>query len=92
MSPPIIETKSGKAWDAEYLLLHDLTNAAATVQVLIDLVEESKSEETRIECLRLLQISMQELSSRIESQKAVLDQASPQTSLRSAHRFRLRVG
>ena len=53
----------------EYALLHDLSNAAASVQVLIDLLEEPASDESRLEYLRLLQSSMQQLRSRIDNEK-----------------------
>lgn len=76
MSWETIGTKQEKVWYAKYILLHDLTNAAASVQVLIDLVEESVSDEIRIEYLRLLQMSIHQLSSRIDHEKALLDHVS----------------
>jgi hypothetical protein len=69
MLSPTVWAGRGKARHAEHTLLHDLSNAAASVQVLIDLLEEPASDESRAEYLRLLQNSMRQLRSRIENEK-----------------------
>jgi hypothetical protein len=69
MLSPTVLAGRGRARHAEYTLLHDLSNAAASVQVLIDLLEEPASDESRVEYLRLLQSSMRQLRSRIENEK-----------------------
>lgn len=69
MLSPTVWTGRGKARHAEYTLLHDLANAAASVQVLIDLLEEPGSDESRVEYWRLLQNSMRQLRSRIDNEK-----------------------
>ena len=68
LSPTLRAGRAG-AGHADRTLLHDLSNAAASVQVLIDLLEEPASDESRVEYLRMLQNSMQQLRSRIDSQK-----------------------
>ncbi len=57
----------GRAVHPDHILLHDLSNAAASVQVLIDLLEEPASDESRVEYLRMLQNSMRQLRSRIDN-------------------------
>ncbi len=69
MLSPTLRAGRGGAAHAERTLLHDLSNAAASVQVLIDLLEEPASDESRVEYLRMLQNSMQQLRSRIDNQK-----------------------
>lgn len=63
---------------AQHTLLHDLTNAAAGVQLLIDMLESPISDEARAEYLRLLQSSMQQFHSRLDHEKRLLDQGDEQ--------------
>lgn len=69
MLSPTVWARRGNLRHAEYALLHDLSNAAASVQVLIDLLEEPASDESRIEYLQMLQNSMRQLRSRIDNEK-----------------------
>jgi hypothetical protein len=77
-SPPAARLRRPSASCAQRALLHDLTNAAAGVQLLIDMLEGPISDETRSEYLRLLQSCMQQFHSRIDHEKKLLDQRNEQ--------------
>lgn len=56
---------------------HDLVNAAASVQVLIDLLEEGASDQARAEYLKLLQISMHDFRKKIDREAGLLELPCP---------------
>ena len=57
----------------ERALLHDLVNAAGSIQMLIDLLTGDTSRQERSEYINLLQVSVNRLLSEIDHEKMILD-------------------
>jgi signal transduction histidine kinase len=60
----------------ERAFLHDLVNAAGSIQMLIDLLTEGPSRQERAEYIKLLQVSINRLLGEIYHEKMMLESAS----------------
>jgi PAS domain S-box-containing protein len=61
----------------EQAFLHDLVNAAGSIQMLIDLLTEGPSRQERAEYIKLLQVSINRLLAEIYHEKMMLESAAP---------------
>jgi PAS domain S-box-containing protein len=69
----------------ERAFLHDLVNAAGSIQMLIDLLETDTSRHERVEYVKLLQVSVNRLLSEIYHEKMMLDSSGFGPSAFNAH-------
>jgi nitrogen-specific signal transduction histidine kinase len=80
----IIDSSQGKRTRLlDEAFLHDIVNAAGSVQMSIDLLLEGHSRRERAEYLDLLQVSMNRLLSGINREKMVLDNSGPLPAMSS---------
>jgi PAS domain S-box-containing protein len=69
----------------ERAFLHDLVNAAGSIQMLIDLLTTDTSRQERVEYVKLLQVSINRLLSEIYHEKMMLDSSGLATSAVNVH-------
>jgi PAS domain S-box-containing protein len=69
----------------ERAFLHDLVNAAGSIQMLIDLLTTDTSRQERVEYVKLLQVSINRLLSEIYHEKMMLDSCGLATSAVNVH-------
>ncbi len=69
----------------ERAFLHDLVNAAGSIQMLIDLLTTDTSRQERVEYVKLLQVSINRLLSEIYHEKMMLDSGGLTTSAVTVH-------
>jgi PAS domain S-box-containing protein len=69
----------------ERAFLHDLVNAAGSIQMLIDLLTTDTSRQERVEYVKLLQVSINRLLSEIYHEKMMLDSSGHTTSAVNVH-------
>jgi hypothetical protein len=69
----------------ERAFLHDLVNAAGSIQMLIDLLTTDSSRQERVEYVKLLQVSINRLLSEIYHEKMMLDSSGLTTSAVTVH-------
>jgi signal transduction histidine kinase len=78
----IIDTKQeSRTRLLEQAFLHDIVNAAGSIQMLIDLLTESTSRQERSEYVKLLQVSMNRLLSEVYHEKMMLENPGPVPSV-----------
>jgi len=69
----------------ERAFLHDLVNAAGSIQMLIDLLTTDTSRQERVEYVKLLQVSINRLLAEIYHEKMMLDSSGLATSAVNVH-------
>jgi len=69
----------------EHAFLHDLVNAAGSIQMLIDLLTTDTSRQERVEYVKLLQVSINRLLSEIYHEKMMLDSSGLAASAVTVH-------